>query len=218
MADIACDYLSEIKKVQPRGPYYLGGMCAFGGTIAFEMAQQLVQRGEKVALLVIFDGRPPRSIAAADGTLARRFPGLVFYRNRIVSYIREKRLTAAISGQVSKRLDFRVRDVPRERDGTTPRFRKTVKRPYKRYFAKRYPGQVILFLNSKRAAHDTTPRLLSEWGQLAGGGLDYHVIPDCNHKTMFTEPHVLVLAGKLRNAIDGALGGRGRCPLPILTR
>ncbi|HTB99683.1 MAG TPA: amino acid adenylation domain-containing protein [Ferruginibacter sp.] len=51
-------YIGEIRKVQPEGPYYLGGYC-FGARIAFEMAQQLTYEGQKVALLVSFNGVSP---------------------------------------------------------------------------------------------------------------------------------------------------------------
>jgi len=47
-------YVDEIKKVQPRGPYYLGGYC-LGGTIALEMAQQLRASGQEVAMVALFD-------------------------------------------------------------------------------------------------------------------------------------------------------------------
>ncbi|MDB6024686.1 MAG: amino acid adenylation enzyme/thioester reductase family protein [Verrucomicrobiales bacterium] len=47
-------YLNEIKAVQTKGPYYLGGS-SFGGLVAFEMAQRLQASGEKVALLAFFD-------------------------------------------------------------------------------------------------------------------------------------------------------------------
>ncbi len=40
-------YVREIRKVQPKGPYYLGGY-SLGGEIAFEMAQQLTCQGEQV--------------------------------------------------------------------------------------------------------------------------------------------------------------------------
>lgn len=52
--EIAAVYVDEIQKVQPVGPYFLGGYC-LGGTIAFEMAQQLSRRGETIALLVLLD-------------------------------------------------------------------------------------------------------------------------------------------------------------------
>ena len=52
---LAARYLAEIRTIQPRGPYALGGAC-FGGVIAFEMARQLRQRGEEVSgPILLFD-------------------------------------------------------------------------------------------------------------------------------------------------------------------
>ncbi|MFN6562980.1 MAG: non-ribosomal peptide synthetase [Nostoc sp. ChiSLP01] len=52
--ETASYYLQEIRKIQPNGPYLLGGHC-YGGVLAFEMAQQLQRQGEKVDLLVVID-------------------------------------------------------------------------------------------------------------------------------------------------------------------
>lgn len=51
---MAAQYIKEIRTVQPNGPYFLGG-ASFGGTVVFEMAQQLYAQGEKVALLSLLD-------------------------------------------------------------------------------------------------------------------------------------------------------------------
>ena len=52
--DMAELYVRELRRVQPHGPYFLGGYC-MGGTVALEMAQRLIDLGEKVALLALFD-------------------------------------------------------------------------------------------------------------------------------------------------------------------
>ncbi|WP_008312554.1 HAD-IIIC family phosphatase [Leptolyngbya sp. PCC 6406] len=51
---IASCFIDEIKLVQPQGPYFLGGQCS-GGTIAYEMAQQLQQGGDHVEFLALLD-------------------------------------------------------------------------------------------------------------------------------------------------------------------
>jgi amino acid adenylation domain-containing protein len=55
---MASHYLREVRRRQPRGPYYLGGLCA-GGVLAFEMARQLEAAGEEVALLALIESAPP---------------------------------------------------------------------------------------------------------------------------------------------------------------
>jgi len=52
--EMAAHYISEMRTVQPRGPYLLGGWC-FGGLVAFEMAQQLRRKGEQIELLAMFN-------------------------------------------------------------------------------------------------------------------------------------------------------------------
>jgi thioesterase domain-containing protein len=51
---MAADYLGEIKKRQPNGPYYLCGSSS-GGLVAFEMARRLSQSGDEVGLVGLFD-------------------------------------------------------------------------------------------------------------------------------------------------------------------
>jgi pimeloyl-ACP methyl ester carboxylesterase len=54
LVEMAEDYITWIKKVQPRGPYHLAGW-SFGGGLAYEIAQQLIRGGDEVALLAIID-------------------------------------------------------------------------------------------------------------------------------------------------------------------
>ena len=54
---MAAEYLGAVRRVQPAGPYRLGGW-SLGGLVAFEMAQQLRTQGEEVALLSIIDTAP----------------------------------------------------------------------------------------------------------------------------------------------------------------
>jgi acetoacetyl-CoA synthetase len=51
---MAADYLREIKKRQPNGPYYLCGYSS-GGLAAFEIARRLSESGEEVGLVGLFD-------------------------------------------------------------------------------------------------------------------------------------------------------------------
>jgi len=55
---VVATYLDDIRKVQRKGPYRLGGYC-FGGIVAFEAAQQLRAIGEQVELLCMIDSLPP---------------------------------------------------------------------------------------------------------------------------------------------------------------
>ncbi|KAJ3840238.1 Alpha/Beta hydrolase protein [Lentinula raphanica] len=52
--DLARDYLQKVRAIQQSGPYHLAGW-SFGGYLAFEVARQMQEAGEDVAILMMFD-------------------------------------------------------------------------------------------------------------------------------------------------------------------
>jgi thioesterase domain-containing protein len=75
LSEMAATHISAIRRVQPKGPYYLGGFCN-GGLLCYEMARQLFEQGEQTAALILVDAIPPRYGAIrtafnALGTLLR---------------------------------------------------------------------------------------------------------------------------------------------------
>jgi acetoacetyl-CoA synthetase len=57
--DMAQFFLEAIQKIQPQGPYFLAGY-SLGGLVTLEIAQRLVAKGEKVALLALLESYPDR--------------------------------------------------------------------------------------------------------------------------------------------------------------
>ncbi|WP_330347951.1 non-ribosomal peptide synthase/polyketide synthase [Streptomyces sp. NBC_00582] len=55
--EMAADYVEQIRKVQPEGPYLLLGWSA-GGLVAHAVATELQRRGQRTALLAILDAYP----------------------------------------------------------------------------------------------------------------------------------------------------------------
>jgi amino acid adenylation domain-containing protein len=76
--DIARAYVQEIRTVQARGPYCIGGLSS-GASIAYEMARQLDASGEEIALLISFDGAatPVHQRRHLDAAYPLRFVGNV---------------------------------------------------------------------------------------------------------------------------------------------
>jgi len=70
LPDMAAYYAEQIAKARPRGPYFVGGMCA-GGVIAFEVAAQLRAKGLPVGMVAILDAAAPRA-ARRVGRIARQ--------------------------------------------------------------------------------------------------------------------------------------------------
>ena len=78
IAEMAAYHVGKIRSVQPHGPYLLGGMCA-GGVIAFEMARQLQDHGEKVAMVALLDAadvEAPLKAWRVAGQRLQRFSGV----------------------------------------------------------------------------------------------------------------------------------------------
>ena len=59
LVDAARDYIAEMRIVQPQGPYILGGFSG-GGITAYEIARQLTDAGEEIALLAMLDTPLPQ--------------------------------------------------------------------------------------------------------------------------------------------------------------
>ncbi|MFV2019305.1 condensation domain-containing protein [Micromonospora sp. LOL_023] len=57
VAEMAADYLGQVRRVQPEGPYRLLGW-SFGGVVAHEMATRLRAEGAEVELLALLDSYP----------------------------------------------------------------------------------------------------------------------------------------------------------------
>ena len=57
MEEMARDYITQIRRIQPRGPYHLLGW-SVGGMIAHTMAALLEREGEDVAMLALLDAYP----------------------------------------------------------------------------------------------------------------------------------------------------------------
>jgi pimeloyl-ACP methyl ester carboxylesterase len=55
---LARTHIEAVRRIQPRGPYRLGGY-SLGGPIALEMAQQLTASGEQVEMLFLLDPMEP---------------------------------------------------------------------------------------------------------------------------------------------------------------
>jgi thioesterase domain-containing protein/acyl carrier protein len=227
IAEIASRYVDEVHDAQPYGPYYLAGF-SFGGSVALEMAQQLVAAGERVAFLGIIDHTPPplrfRRAAWTPARLAEFVPNTFRWaveelwhpgRGQRLASVRSllrrvkmqfgaDRTRAAGSGRTDAEEALAGARVPES-------FRQLMERHYaalREYQPVPYPGHVTLF----RARARPLFRLYGwdlGWQALAGGRLDVVPIPG-NHASLLKEPHVRTLAGALKERIRAAVDASRR--------
>lgn len=213
--DMAAYYLEQICKVQPQGPYHLGGF-SFGGSVALEMAQQLHRQGERVALLAILDHTPPplryqrftwtptlplEFVINAGRWLAediwRAGPGKRWTASRRKTrhawnqFLGILRCSPSGSGKTDA-----ASILGGER--LSEPFRRLVESHYqllRDYVPQRYPGPITLFRAQCRPLLRLHGKDLG-WNRLAGGGLKIISVPG-NHETTLREPNVQFLAGSL---------------------
>jgi aspartate racemase len=207
--DIASAFVAEVRDVQPRGPYVLIGTC-MGGVVAYEMAQQLHQAGEKVGLLVLLEtwqpiassGRPLKW-GAAGALLSLIGSRLRLYFQELGSHSGREQLKYLL-GRVMMLMQMTARrDVFR---GDRSEFDQQVVTnanlaAYHQYKARVYPGGGVLFLAETRAmpGHDD-PRL--SWRDLLAAGAEIHTVPGHDSGSMLDEPHVRVLARQLKACLE----------------
>lgn len=78
LEQLTAKYLVEIRRHQPKGPYYFGGWSA-GGICAYEAAQQLVRDGEKTARLILIDSPNPVGLENPPQRMYDFFESLDFF-------------------------------------------------------------------------------------------------------------------------------------------
>ncbi len=211
---MAALYVDEIKKVQPHGPYYLGGYC-LGGTIALEMAQQLRASGQEVAIVALFDTvnwarlRKRNSIDLlryhveriyfhAKNFLLLDFPG----KRR---FLREKwkvllSRTVVWKGFLLSRFSV-DKAVNTSESHLLARLWKMNDQASLAYIPKPYPGRIADFRPKDQYSLYEEPDV--NWNGVVLGALDVHHLP-VYPAGMLLEPFVADLAKALRAAIERA--------------
>ncbi|MEM8856919.1 MAG: thioesterase domain-containing protein, partial [Chloroflexota bacterium] len=147
--DIASNYLTELKEVQPRGPYYLGGYST-GGVIAFEMAQQLLKTGEQVALLGLVDSVNPLQ-SQKQSSFRDRFENLATAPASYLNGTLFKRLTGR-NNATQKNDDFE--NNINHQTVISPNFRSVIFENYLNELVENYqitpfPGSILLITSTE---------------------------------------------------------------------
>ena len=209
--EAAADYIAEIVLVQPQGPYLLGGFSG-GGLVAFEMARQLLARGEQVQAVLMLD-TPAREIP--NFSVADKFAMLgQDMRRGGMSFVGQK---------IRSRIEWR-REKHRRREQPTadevngsPNFQSqrigaAFMRALVRYKVPAVPVDVAVLrprldvrysLSGGRLvdAHRNYVREDNFWTPHVAR-LQVFEVPG-NHDNMVLEPNVRVLVSSLRRVIDG---------------
>ncbi|HEV3041225.1 MAG TPA: amino acid adenylation domain-containing protein [Candidatus Angelobacter sp.] len=216
---MAAEYVTAIRAFQLIGPYYLAGW-SMGGVIAFEIARQLQQQKQVVAMLAIFDAEAPfekpvqynwavllgsfvtdlgmsmETVRASWDEIAPLPP--MQQLNRLWSLSKKQKLVAADMTLMAFRQLFDA-------------FKMNAQ-TMRSYVGGPYQGRIDLFSAEKpieyigKESPENYESYLEPgkgWDRLAAQGVQIYSVPG-QHYTMMQEPHVKTLAEKLRACIDNA--------------
>jgi thioesterase domain-containing protein len=206
--DMAAHSIESVRKIQPNGPYYLGGH-AVGGVVAFEMAQQLRQHGQKVALLALCECWAPQSRRPTSRTLlSYRLWQKASYHFRRVRRVGTKQALTDFVGTLKKKTQGaagfkqRVSLTPAEKEAKAAVLEATG-----HYVPEVYTGRIVLIRCSERGMwRDYDP--LDGWGSLATNGVEMYEVPG-EHASIYREPYVGMLTEILRDVLHGAQAEMG---------
>jgi putative pyridoxal-dependent aspartate 1-decarboxylase len=221
---MAQQYIGEIQKIQPEGPYYLAGWC-YGGVVAFEMAAQLQQQQQTVQFLGVMDAilhkpDPQQTIQEDDAQFLLRIAAsaknlfgiefdLTYEELRCLEPDQQFKLMMHRGNiENSTEIDYYLRSY---------KLFKVHVQAMRNYYPKPHGCPMTLFRGSETIPHKfqnpefTTHDSLLGWGnylpqpkQNCPQSIRLIHVPG-NHFSMFTEPHVEHLSHQLRTCLDAAL-------------
>ncbi len=205
LKEAAADYITEMKQVQPDGPYLLGGFSG-GGITAYEIAHQLESMGDTVSLVVLL-----------DTPLPQRRP--LTRRDRLVIQMQEIRRKGVtypftwarnrIAWEIAKR-----RSVPAQTDVAHSFHNAEIEAAFlnavAQYGMRPWEGRLALFRPPQHGHWTVTGGRLvdsqrayvlpdNDWGQYVPD-VTVHEVPG-THDSMVLEPNVRVLASLMKEAI-----------------
>ncbi|HEV7509099.1 MAG TPA: amino acid adenylation domain-containing protein [Thermoanaerobaculia bacterium] len=200
--EMAARYLAEVRRVQPQGPYRLGGW-SMGGLVAFAMARQLAAEGQAPELLALIDTLPPETATApaTDEELVASFAqdmarllgsNVGISPEELRSLPEQEKLAHVVRlGHTAGLLpaDFGLAQI----EPLFATFAANLQ-AIRAYAPEPYTGRLTLWVSEATAA--SYAAALDVWSRLVPAGLDRTILPG-DHYSLLRRPEVERLAREL---------------------
>ena len=214
--ELAAYLAQEIRAFQPVGPYAIVGFCA-GGTIAFELARQLVGGGAELSVLALFGAPFPtayRRLPRLRKRLAAKMAGLLKHARAVASLPRGEQ-----GRYILQELRARQSELAGARAAASDpvrlqraRVERAIFTALRRYRPGRFDGLLSLFLPCKEWARSWEQPL--RWRSVAQSTEEYFGPPGCSTDNMLLEPFAPTFAG-LFHKCRGGLGRNSAPAVPV---
>jgi thioesterase domain-containing protein len=213
--DLAAYFADQIRAFQPHGAYIVAGFCA-GGTVAFELAQQLQRGGARISFVAFF---------ACPYAPWFRFPPQL--RRRLAQQMERVRGYARALGSLSWR-DLReyVTEKVRARKGEREAAQAAARDPVlirrarvervtlaavRRYTPRHFAGRLALFSPTHQWVRSFTPR----WRAVAQRTDEYLGPEGCTGDSILLEPYAARVADLFRRCREEFEHGDLGSPLAV---
>jgi amino acid adenylation domain-containing protein len=223
IAGSAAEYLRAVREVQPEGPYLLGGY-SYGAVVAYEMAQQLEEAGERVALVAVLDTSAPsimqqmpeddqvellqglawstarqyeKYLTLSADELRRRNP-----EERLQYFIAQMQEAGLAPGEIEIRMlrSFLAGHRSRQHAAREYRPRGTARVPITLFRCAEADAEM---LEAMRRAGLPTDDRAKGWGAYTEGPVEVLEVPG-HHNRMCEEPYVVGLAAAMTDSLARA--------------
>jgi len=210
MEAIAANYIAEILAQNPEGPYALAGY-SLGGTIAYEMAHQLLDMGKEVKMLAVFDTYAKQT-NIYDPFFKRTINGIFLFIMKLlysfVLFYQDPKRTFEYKTLIMKRKIIRLfwkifKGKEEKQEGFFAydnEIDEASAKAKRNYYQKPLPIVVDLFKAQKRTFYMADFDYLG-WCEFALKGVNVHDIPG-EHNTIFAPPNDKQFAIVLQQCLD----------------
>lgn len=201
--EMAAHYVKLLRRLQPEGPYYLAGWC-FGGIVAMEMADQLIAQGQKLGILALFEtwAHPPQEgkfqfvVNRLKCFMRMNFPRKLRYlKQKLRFYYAWYFNKKLVNKVIEERFGFSIAHGPLASREEVYRINLHASQTYP---SRPFAGRITLF-NAEEIGDERIPDLTGGFATLVRE-IDIHPVPG-EHMSVLKEPHVTVLAEKLKDCL-----------------
>ncbi|RJP52738.1 MAG: amino acid adenylation domain-containing protein [Anaerolineaceae bacterium] len=202
LREMAAHYIREIRTVQQRGPYRLGGF-SVGGVIIYEMAQQLLAQGEQVSLLAFLDApAPDYPVYVKAHPLTRKLRNFLQLETgerwtHVARRLGQRLRNALTSLNLKLHLRLKWTLTPELRIFRVRQLNQSMGDSYR---PKPYTGPIHVFYAMQQPLNIVDDCTLG-WGKYVRGPIYCEEVPG-DHESIFQLPNVIVLARSLQKRLD----------------